>query len=95
MKFFVKINGVESKDQLIYLDFTKVIIIKTDNDISFFNENYGSVRTLSKDYDKIHEYECKTVYGKHIGDSRIDGFPMFQIDTTQLDREEKISQILK
>lgn len=93
MKFFVKINGVESKDQLIYLDFTKVIIIKTDNDIPL--HYYGSVRTLSKDYDKIHEYECKKVYGKHIGDSRIDGFPMFQIDTTQLDRDNKISEILK
>ena len=93
MKFFVKINDVESKDQLIYLDFTKVIIIKTDNDIPQLHY-YGSVRTLSKDYDKIHEYESKTVYGKHIGDSRIDGFPMFQIDTTQLDRDNKISQIL-
>jgi hypothetical protein len=87
MKFFVKMDGLEAKDQLIYLDFTKVIIVKTDNDIP------GSIRSI-KISDKIYGYEGKTVYGKYIGDSRIDGFQMFKIDTLHLDREEKIDDIL-
>jgi hypothetical protein len=43
-------------------------------------------------YDK---YEGKSVWAKYLNLSRIDGFPLFEIDTTQLDREEKISEILK
>ena len=41
------------------------------------------------------KYEGKSVCGKYLNPSRIDGLPMFEIDTFQLDREEKISEILK
>jgi hypothetical protein len=37
----------------------------------------------------------KRLYGEYLGDSRIDGYPIFKIDTLQLERDEKISRILK
>jgi hypothetical protein len=61
MKFAIKSEKLEHKDQIIELD----------------------------------KYEGKSVYGKYLGSSRIDELPIFEIDTFQLDREEKISEILK
>jgi hypothetical protein len=43
----------------------------------------------------FERYGGKSIHAKYLGQSRIDGFPIFLIDTTQLDREEKISEILK
>jgi len=43
----------------------------------------------------FERYGGKSIHAKYLSLSRIDGFPIFLIDTTQLDREEKISEILK
>jgi hypothetical protein len=83
MKFIVKSERLEHKDQIIELDFSELKVIDT----VVFTKDF-----ILQSSDK---YEGKSVYGKYLGLSRIDGFPMFQIDTTQLDREEKISEILK
>jgi len=80
MKFTIKSERLEHKDQIIELDFSKMVVIDRVEFGMVFN------------YDK---YEGKSVWGKYLNPSRIDGFPIFVIDTKQLDREEKISQILK
>jgi hypothetical protein len=80
MKFTIKSEWLEHKDQIIMLDFSKMGVIDSIEFGMAFN------------YDK---YERKSVWGKYLGPSRIDGFPMFEIDTTGLDREEKIDEILE
>ena len=79
MKFTIKSEKLEHKDQIIELDFSELEVI--DSVV------FGMVFNSDK-------YEGKSVSGKYLGPSRIDGVPMFQIDTTQLDRDNKISQIL-
>jgi hypothetical protein len=76
MKFAIKSEKLEHKDQIIELDFSELKVIDR------------FVGPVTKDFvlQISDKYEGKSVY---------DGFSMFQIDTTQLDREEKISEILK
>lgn len=81
MKFGIKSEKLEQKDQIIDLDFSEMKIL--DLNFDFKNETV---------FDK---YNGKTTWGKYLGPSRIDGFPIFEIDTFQLDREEKIQEILK
>jgi hypothetical protein len=80
MKFTIKSEELEHNDQIIILDFSKMRVIDSVEFRMVFN------------YDK---YEGKLVWGKYLGPSRIDGLQMFEIDTFQLDREEKIEEILK
>lgn len=81
MRFGIKSEKLEHKDQIIDLDFSEMKIL----DLNFDFKN----KTL---FDK---YNGKSAWAKYLGTSRIDGFPIFQIDTFQLDREEKIEDILK
>jgi hypothetical protein len=83
MKFTIKSERLEHKDQVIELDFSEMKIISELN----FDTN--------KPDNNEYKYEGKSSFARYIGASRIDGFPIFEIDTFQLDREEKISQILK
>ncbi len=76
MKFTIKSEKLEHKDQIIELDFSQISVIE------------GYLSTYNK-------YEGKSVWGEYLKPSRIDGHPLFLIDTTSLDREEKISKILK
>ncbi len=82
MKFIVKSERLEHKDQIIDLDFLEMKII-VDLD------------PTNKADNTAYNYEGKSSFVRYIGPSRIDGYAMFEIDTLQLDREEKISQILK
>ena len=83
MKFTIKSEELEHNDQIIILDFSEMKIISELN----FDTN--------KPDNNEYKYEGKSSFARYIGPSRIDGFPIFEIDTFQLDREEKISQILK
>jgi hypothetical protein len=85
MKFIVKSERLENKDQIIDLDFSEMTII---SDLNF--DPYPN-----KPDSNTYKYEGKSVFGKYLGPSRIDGFPLFEIDTFQLDREEKIDEILE
>jgi len=85
MKFTIKSERLEHKDQIIELDFSELKVIDS---VVFDGVNIASEFNSDK-------YEGKSVYGKYLSPSRIDGLPMFEIDTFQLDREEKISEILK
>jgi len=80
VKFTIKSERLEHKDQIIELDFSELKVIDS--------VEFGMVFNSDK-------YEGKSVCGKYLNPSRIDGLPMFEIDTFQLDREEKISEILK
>ena len=86
MKFTIKSEKLEHKDQIIELDFSELEVIDSVEFGVVFNSEI--LATLQ------NNYEGKSVSGKYLGPSRIDGVPMFQIDTTQLDRDNKISQIL-
>jgi hypothetical protein len=85
MKFIIKSSQHHHKDQTIELDFSEMKII---TDLNFH------LHTNSPD-SNAYKYEGKSVWGKYVGPSRIDGFALFEIDTTGLDREEKIEEILK
>jgi hypothetical protein len=80
MKFTIKSEKLEHKDQIIELYFSY---------IKFVDLTYPISDCL------YNRYEGKSVWGKYLGSSRIDGYPLFFIDTKSLDREEKIDQILK
>ncbi len=84
MKFIIKSSQHHHKDQTIELDFSEMRIISDLNFVPYPN----------KPDSNSYKYEGKSVWGKYIGSSRIDGFPLFEIDTTQLDRGEKIDEIL-
>jgi hypothetical protein len=84
MKFVIKSEKLEHKDQIIELDFSEMRIISDLNFVPYPN----------KPDSNSYKYEGKSVCGKYIGSSRFDGFPLFEIDTTQLDRGEKIDEIL-
>ncbi len=83
MKFIVKSERLEHKDQIIDLYFSEMSIIS--------DLNFDSNKPDNNEY----KYEGKSSFARYIGASRIDGLPMFEIDTFQLDREEKIEEILK
>jgi hypothetical protein len=90
MRFTIKSENLEHKDQIIDLNFSKIEII---NDLDFPPKIKNNLPIY---YDEnIYKYNLKSIWAEYIGPSRIDGFPLFQIDTIQLDREEKISEILK
>lgn len=82
MNFLIKVEGVEHVSQLIIIDRRKVTMI---DDIDNFLRNI----------DVLHKYEGKEVFADYMSPSRIDGEPMFRIDTLQIERDEKISEILK
>ncbi len=81
MKFAIKSEKLEHKDQIIDLDFSEMKIL----DLNF---DFNSETVFDK-------YDGKSAWAKYLGPSRIDGYPMFQIDTFRLDRQEKIEEILK
>jgi hypothetical protein len=85
MKFTIKSEKLEHKDQIIKLYFSEIIII---SDLNF--DPYPNKPDIN-----VYKYEGKSVWSKYLGPSRIDGFPIFEIDTTQLDREEKIDEVLE
>ena len=87
MKFIIKINeilrySIKEEDQFIYLDLNKVQVI---DELEDWDGN------IIKD---VNKYEGKIFYAKFLCKSRIDGLPLFEIDTTQIDRNDKISRIL-
>lgn len=81
MKFVIKVEGVEHQSQLIILNSKKMTLI-------------DSVDDFIKNSDLVTRYDGREVFAEYIGKSRIDGEPMFKIDTLSIDREDKISQIL-
>lgn len=81
MKFVIKID-LEEKDQFIHLYFNKVEVI---DELEDWNGN------IIKD---INKYEGKIAYAIFLCKSRLDNVPLFEIDTTQIDRDDKISIIL-
>lgn len=84
MKFVIKVEGVYHKSQIITLDFNKMRFI---DDVKDFVKN-----SESKYYTR---YDGQEVFAEYLGSSRIDGHPMFKIDTLQVERDDKISEILK
>lgn len=84
MKFVIKVEGVRHKSQILTLDFNKMTFIDDVRDFVKSQE--------SKYYAK---YDDRESFAEYLGSSRIDGHPMFKIDTLQLDREDIISEILK
>jgi hypothetical protein len=84
MKFVIKVcnTSLKHEDGVIDLVESEIELIRPVNHYKpepFDFERYGG----------------KSIHAKYLDPSRIDGFPIFLIDTTQLDREEKISEILK
>ena len=53
-----------------------------------------SIDDFIKNSDLVTRYDGREVFAEYIGKSRIDGHPMFKIDTLQIERDDKISQIL-
>ena len=82
MNFVIKVGGVEHQSQLIILNSKKMTLVDTIDD-------------FIKKSDLVTRYDDREVFAEYIGKSRIDGEPMFRIDTLQLDRDDKISEILK
>lgn len=80
MKALIKYHEkTPEKDQLIKLDLTKHIQLDVLN---------------SGNHVKLDDYDGELFYGKFIGYSRVDGFSYFELDTLQIDRGNKINQLL-
>ena len=90
MKITIKKIGLEPKDQLIRFDKSFEIIDDLNHRYDWSFED-GTVRKELID----QKYFGKEYWVKFISKSRIDGSPIFIIDTLNQDREDKISEILK
>ena len=79
MKALIKYHEkTPEKDQLIKLDLTKHI----------------QLDVLNSNHVKLDDYDGELFYGKFMGYSRVDGFSYFELDTLQIDRGNKINQLL-
>ena len=90
MKITIKKNGLEPKDQLICFDKSFEIIDDSNHRYDWSSED-GTVRKELID----NKYLDQEYWAKFISRSRIDYSPIFIIDTYSIDRDEKISEILK
>ena len=90
MKILIKKIGLEPKDQLICFDKSFEIIDDLNHRYDWSHED-GTVRKELID----DKYLGQKYWAKFISKSRIDGSPIFIIDTYSIDRDEKISEILK
>jgi hypothetical protein len=109
MKFAIKSEKFKHQDQIIELDFSEIKVLPQPTFLpqptssnwggihfkSFFKTSEVDVAFSSQLNFDVDKYNGKSVWGKYLGSSRIDGFPMFEIDTSQLDREDKIFEVLK
>ena len=103
MKFAIKSEKFKHQDQIIELDFSEIKVLPQPTSSnwrgihfkSFFKTSEVDVAFSSQLNFDVDKYNGKSVWGKYLGSSRIDGFPMFEIDTSQLDREDKIYEVLK
>ncbi len=79
MKALIKYHEkTPEKDQLIKLDLTKHI----------------QLDVLNSNHVKLDDYDGELFYGKFIGYSRVDDLSYFELDTLQIDRGNKINQLL-
>ena len=79
MKALIKYHEkTPEKDQLIKLDLAKHI----------------QLDVLNSNHVKLDDYDGELFYGKFIGYSRVDGLSYFELDTLQIDRGNKINQLL-
>lgn len=84
MKALIKYHEkTPEKDQLIKLDLTKHI--QLDVEIP---------QVLNSNHVKLDDYDGELFYGKFMGYSRVDGLSYFELDTLQIDRGNKINQLL-
>jgi len=90
MKILVKKQGLKEEDQFIILD----------ESFTFIDElNHRFDWNKDDDVVKLEDILISNYFGKKfnaifISKSRIDNSPIFIIDTKQIDRENKISEIL-
>lgn len=66
------------EDQLINLDLEKHI----------------QIDVLNGNHVNLDNYDGELFYGKFMGYSRVDGLSYFELDTLQIDRGNKINQLL-
>ena len=84
MTFYIKIKDGDHKSQIVTLGGENQEFIKPINDV--WNENFNNFN--------INKYLGKEVYVEYSHPSRIDGQPLFIVDSKQIDRDDKISQVL-
>lgn len=65
-------------------------MIKIDDNCKIIPEIADGSVVYNREYVKRTEY-----FGEYLGDSRIDGYPVFKIDLRAEERDRKISEILK
>jgi hypothetical protein len=96
MKITIKKIGLEPKDQLICFDKSFEIIDDLNHRYDWsFEDGTSWVNKLMLRKELIDQkYFGKEYWVKFISKSRIDGSPIFIIDTLNQDREDKISQII-
>jgi hypothetical protein len=94
IKYHEKTSG---ENQMFLLDSTKHYqIIPMEDNIKNYNKStytYIPLNTIPRI--DLSKYDGKMVYGTFEGYGRIDGNSIFIIDTTQIDRDLKINEILK
>ena len=79
MKALIKYHEkTPEKDQLIKLDLEKHI----------------QLDVLNSNHVNLDNYDGELFYGKFMGYSRVDGLSYFELDTLQIDRGNKINQLL-
>ena len=81
----VKIKGVDEKSQVITID---------DDDKCKLLEDINNPFRKSKQ-ELLTKYKGREAYAEYLENSRIDGCPIFKVDLLQLERDDKINEILK
>jgi len=93
IKYHEKTSG---ENQMFLLDLTKHYqIIPLEDNIKNYTATYVKPYIPPTPRVDLSKYDGKMVYGIFEGYGRVDGYSIFQIDTTQIDRDLKINEILK
>jgi hypothetical protein len=82
----VKIKGVDEKSQVITID---------DDDKCKLLDHSMIWKFKKSKEELLSKYKGREAYAEYLGNSRIDGHPMFKVDLLQLERDDKINEILK
>lgn len=97
MELIIKYHERTSDEsQMFVLDTSKHYqIIPMEDNIKNYTSSYVAPYKPPTPRVDLSKYDGMSLYGIFEGYSRVDGFSIFIVDTTQIDRDLKINEILK
>lgn len=84
------VDGINIPVRIRYDHFNTQLVIPMHNSIY----DPGKEVIITSDENYMSKYHNMEIEANYVGLSRIDGYPIFHVDTIQLSREEKLDKLL-